>query len=116
MIRREEMQPIDEAQAVKWSDDALDAMKRWEQRSDAEKARDLAELRDFGERSQRLEAMRPELTEKYPDRWVALTESYQQVVADTITELVAKIQDLGERPEFSAAKCMHTRRRRTIPG
>ena len=114
MIRREEMQPIEEAQAVVWSDAALEAMKRWEQRSDAEKARDLAELRDFGERSQRLEQMRPELTEQYPDQWVGLTESYQQVVADTITGLVAKIEKGGERPGYAARKFMNVQPRQHI--
>ena len=116
MIKRDGTHPVDEAKMAAWSDDALAALKRWEQRSDEEKARDLAELRDFGERSQRLENMRPELTEQYPDQWVGLTESYQQVVADTITELVAKIQDLGERPESAAAKYLNTQPRRVIPG
>ncbi|MYC34687.1 MAG: hypothetical protein F4X64_16110 [Chloroflexi bacterium] len=92
------------------------AIEQREQRLEAEKARDLAELRDFGERCQRLEKMRSELTEKYPDQWVALTESYQQVVAGTITELVAKIEKGGERPEFAAAKRMHKQPRWAIPG
>lgn len=90
------------------------AIEQREQRSEAEKARDLLELRDFGERCQRLEEMRSELTEKYPDRWVALTESYQQVVADTITELVAKIEKGGERPGYAARKFMNVQPRRHI--
>ena len=116
MIQRVEIQLADESQTIEWSEAALDALRRWEERSDEEKARDLAELRDFGERCQRLEQMRPELTEEFPDQWVALTEKYEQVVADTITELVAKIRDLGERPEFAAAKRMHAQPRLVIPG
>jgi len=102
--------PEDEQRAIE------QAIERRERRSAEEKARDLAELRDFGERCQRLEEMRDELTEKYPDQWVALTETHKQVVADTITELVAKIRNLGERPEFAAAKRMHAQPRLVIPG
>ena len=92
------------------------AIEQWERRSAEEKARDLAGLRDFGERCRRLEEMRSELTEKYPGQWAGLTESYQQVVADTITALVEKIRDLGERPEFAAVKRMHPQPRWAIPG
>ena len=106
----------EDSTATQWPDHAQEAIERLKQRSEEEKARDLAELRDFGERCQRLEQMCAELTEQYPDQWVALTESYKQVFADTIMELVEKIRDLGERPEFAAAKCMHKGPRWVIPG
>ena len=90
------------------------AMQQREQRSEAEKARDRVELRDFGERCQRLEQMRPQLTTQYPDQWVALTESCEQVVADTITELVAKIEKGGTRPGYAARKYLNSQPQRQI--
>ena len=116
MFRYKEPLSAEDSAATHWPDHAQEAIEQLKQRSEEEKARDLAELRDFGERCQRLEQMRAELTEQYPDQWVALTESYKQVVADTIMELVEKIRDLGERPEFAATKCMHKGPRWVIPG
>ena len=107
MFRYKEPLSAEDSAATRSPDHAQEAIERLAQRSEAEKTRDLADLRDFGERCQRLEQMRAELTEQYPDQWVALTESYQQVVADTITELVAKIEKGGERPGFAARKFMN---------
>ena len=76
----------------------------------------LIEMWDYAERSQQLLNMRPELTKKYPDQWVALTETRTLVVADSIEGIVAKIKEIGERPEFAAAKYLNTRPRRMIPG
>lgn len=47
------------------------------------------------------------MTEKYPDQWFALTVPYQQAVADTITELVAKVEKSEERPGYAASKLMN---------
>ena len=120
MIRAKEAQSVGDSattQLPEYEQRAIEqAIERWEQRSEAKKAQDRADLRDFGERCQRLEEMRAELTEQYPDQWVALTESYKQVVADTITELVEKIEKGGERPEFAAAKRMHKQPPWAIPG
>ena len=107
MFRYKEPLSAEDSAATRSPDHAQEAIERLAQRSEAEKTRDLADLQDFGERCQRLEQMRAELTEQYPDQWVALTESYQQVVADTITELVAKIEKGGERPGFAARKFMN---------
>ena len=107
MFRYKEPLSAEDSAATRSPDHAQEAIERLAQRSEAEKTRDLADLRDIGERCQRLEQMRAELTEQYPDQWVALTESYQQVVADTITELVAKIEKGGERPGFAARKFMN---------
>ena len=107
MFRYKEPLSAEDSAATRSPDHAQEAIERLAQRSEAEKTRDLADLRDFDERCQRLAQMRAELTEQYPDQWVALTESYQQVVADTITELVAKIEKGGERPGFAARKFMN---------
>ena len=114
MIKSTETLPDGDSATNQWPDYAQGAMERLAQRSEAEKARDLADLRDFGERCQRLEHMRAELTEQYPDQWVALTETYEQVVADTITELVIKIERNGGRPGYAARKFMNAEPRHHI--
>lgn len=118
MIQAKETQSVGDSamtQLPEYEQRAIEqAIEHWEQRSEAKKARDRDDLRDFGERCQRLEEMRSELTEKYPDQWVALTESHLQVVAETITELVAKIEKGGERPAYAARKFMNVQPRRHI--
>ena len=63
---------------------------------------ELAEHRDYVARSERLAAMRPELLQKYPDKYVSLTENGIFVVADSAAEAVKKILELGERPGYAA--------------
>ena len=75
---------------------------------------ELAEHRDFVERSRRLREMRPELLEKHPDRWVALTENGVLVVADSAEARAAKVIALGERPGFAARDFLNTKPRRVI--
>ena len=75
---------------------------------------ELAEHWDFVARSRRLREMRPELLEKYPDKWVALTEKGVLVVADSVEERVAKVMALGERPGFAARDFLNTKPRRVI--
>lgn len=79
--------------------------------------RELAELRDYAARSERLREMRPELLKKYPDQYVALTEQGFLVVATSREERVSKIEALGERPGFAARMDLNTKPRpRRIPG
>ncbi len=114
MMQRGEPLPADAKTTIQWSDHAPGSVEMLEQRPAEQTARDLAGLKDYGERCQRLEDMRSELTEKYPDRWVALTEANTQVVADTITELVTKIEQGGGRPGYAARKFMNSQPRRHI--
>ena len=72
---------------------------------------ELAEHRSSVERSERLRAMRPELLQKYPDKWVALTENGVLVIADSAQDRTAKIMDLGERPGFAAREFLNTKPR-----
>ena len=58
---------------------------------------ELAEFHCYVERSERLRAMRPDLMQKHPDQWVALTESGAFLVASSIDELVAKTHAIGDR-------------------
>ena len=58
---------------------------------------ELAEFRDFVTRSRRLKLeMRPELLEKYPDKYVGLTKAGSLVVGDSMADLIAKVAELGE--------------------
>ena len=75
---------------------------------------ELAKHRSYVERSERLHDMQPELIQKYPDQHVALTENGAFVVADSMTELVAKIKELGENPGSAAALFLNTKPIRVI--
>lgn len=72
---------------------------------------ELAEWRDSEERWARLRAMRLELMQKYPDKWVALTENGVFLVADSVDELVNKTKEIGARPGFSAREFLNTKPR-----
>ena len=59
---------------------------------------ELAEHREFEARTRRLKVeMRRELLEKYPDKFVGLTRGYSLVVGDSMEELIAESEKLGER-------------------
>ena len=75
---------------------------------------ELAEHWDYVARSDRLAAMRPELLQKYPDKYVALTENGVFVVADSAAERAAKILELGERPGFAARDFLNTKPRSVV--
>ena len=75
---------------------------------------ELAEHRSYCERGDRLIAMRPELLQKYPDKYVALTENWVFVVADSAQERTEKILALGERPQFAARDFLGTKRRSVV--
>lgn len=75
---------------------------------------ELAEHRSYCERSDRLSAMHLELLQKYPDKYVGLTENWVFVVADSAQERTEKILELGERPQFAARDFLSTKRHRTV--
>ena len=76
---------------------------------------ELAEHRDFVARSRQLHIdLRQELLAKYPDQYVALTDSWEILAADTMTELVAKITERGDQPGESACDFMNTKPRRRV--
>ena len=59
---------------------------------------ELAEHWDFVARSRRLKSeMRAELLKKYPDKFVGITRGGNLVVGDSMEELVAQADELGER-------------------
>lgn len=73
---------------------------------------ELAEHRDFVARSRRLRLeMHSELLEKYPDKYVGLTKAGSLVVGDSMTELIAKVEELGEERGGMAWKYLNTKPR-----
>lgn len=66
------------------------------------------QLQEHRERRQRLEAMLPELTEKYPDQWAALTEKGELLIVPTLAELRAKFEELNTRPGSNAIEFLDT--------
>ena len=75
---------------------------------------ELAKHRSYVQRSERLHDMQPELMQKYPDKLVALTENGTFLIASSIEELVAKIQEIGENPAFAADIYLNTKPRLVI--
>ena len=55
-----------------------------------------------------------DLVEKYPDRWVAMTESEEPIVAGSSEELIAKIDEQGIDRNVAVIKFMRVRPRRRI--
>jgi hypothetical protein len=66
------------------------------------------QLDEHRERRQRLAAMVPELTEKYPDQWAALTESGELLIMPTLAELRAKFEEMDTPPGSNAIKFLDT--------
>ena len=63
---------------------------------------ELAEHRDFAARCEKLHIdMHPELLEKYPDKYVALTEGWALLVGDSMDELIALASERGESSNFA---------------
>ena len=58
----------------------------------------LEEDREYMERLRRMEGMVPELTERFPDQWAALTESGELLIVPSLKELRAKFEELDTRP------------------
>ena len=76
---------------------------------------ELAAHRDFEARSRQLHIdLHQELLAKYPNQYVALTDSWEILAADTMTELVAKITERGDQPGESACDFMNTKPRRRV--
>ena len=73
---------------------------------------EIAEFQDFVTRSRRLNLeMRSELLEKYPDKYVGLTKAGSLVVGDSMADLIAKVEDLGEARGGMAWEYLNTKPR-----
>ena len=68
----------------------------------------------FRERHERLSAMYGELKEKYPDKWVALADGDELIVADSSKDLSAKLYELGVNRDTTATKLIRSKPRRMI--
>ena len=68
----------------------------------------LKQFKEDRERRNRLASMVPELTEKHPDHWVALTESGELLIVPTLADLRAKFEELDTPPGSNAIEFLDT--------
>lgn len=66
------------------------------------------QLKEHEERHRRLAAMVPKLTKRYPDQWVALTESGKLLVEPTLDDLAAKFEELDTPPGSNVIEFLDT--------
>ena len=83
-------------------------------RTEAERARERAVNEEYDARWQHLQDKTAELTNKYPDRWVALTGDWDLLVADSHSELIKEIDAREARPPQPATKLLRTKAPRWI--
>ena len=72
----------------------------------------LAILRDCRERSKILRDTREELMAQYPDQWVAFGDNWDFVVADSLEEVMARLEKCGAYPPHSVITQLKTNRPR----
>ena len=60
-------------------------------------AQELAHFLDYEARADWLSELSPELLQKYPGKYVALTRGWELLVADTMDELAAQVDQQGGR-------------------
>ena len=60
-------------------------------------AQELAHFLDYEARAGWLSELSPELLQKYPGKYVALTPGWELLVADTMDELAAQVDQQGGR-------------------
>lgn len=83
-------------------------------RTEEDRARERAVSEEYNARWQYLQDKTAELTEKYPDRWVALTGDWDLLVADSHGELIKKIDARGARPPQPVTRLLRTQAPRWI--
>ena len=79
-----------------------------------DRARERAIREEYYARWQHIHDKTAELTEKYPDRWVALTGDWELLVADSHSELIKEIDARGARPPQPVTKLLRTQAPRWI--
>ena len=65
-------------------------------------------LRDCAERSQILRDIHEELMAHYPEQWVAFGDNWDFVVADTLAEVMVRLEKCGAYPRHSVIKQLKT--------
>ena len=72
------------------------------------------EMRQYIKRTLFLRDHRSELTNKYPDQWVALSANGTLIAASSIKGVLSKVEEKGLRKRGLAVKLMATTPRRLI--
>ena len=72
------------------------------------------EMRQYVKRTLFLRDHRSELTNKYPDQWVALSANGTLIAASSIKGVLSKVEEKGLRKRGLAVKLMATTPRRLV--
>lgn len=83
-------------------------------RTEEDRARERAVSEEYKARWRHLEDKTAELTEKYPDRWVSLTGDWELLVADSLDEIMAKLDAKNARRPQPITKLLRTQEPRWI--
>ncbi len=83
-------------------------------RTAEDRARERAVREEYDARWQHIHDKTAELTEQYPDRWVALTGDWELLVADSHSELIKEIDARGARPPQPVTRLLRTQAPRWI--
>ncbi len=74
----------------------------------------LAGFTEFYNRMNALDAKRSQLTEEYPDKWIALHNGEVSVSSDSLEELLGEMDRLGIPRKESIVEFMETERRNLV--
>jgi benzoyl-CoA reductase/2-hydroxyglutaryl-CoA dehydratase subunit BcrC/BadD/HgdB len=71
-------------------------------------------LREFSNRVREFDAKRVQLTEKYPNKWIAMHSGEIRTIADSIEDLLKEMDCLGIPRKGAVIEFMDTERRTMI--
>ncbi len=71
-------------------------------------------LREFSSRVRALDAIRPELTERYPNKWVVMHKEEIAVIADSLESLLEEMDRRGIPRKGAVIEFMDTEHRTMI--
>ena len=75
-----------------------------------------AMMRDCSVRAKLLRDHRSALLAEYPDKWVALGDNWEFVVADSLDEMLVRLEDCGAYSPHSVVERLEINPPRRIPG
>ena len=92
----------------------IPAMAVYMARTEADRERERTIRKEYDARRQHMEEKRQELTERYPDRWVTLTGDWELVVADSLPEIITKLDAKSARRPQPVTMFLNTKPQRWI--
>ena len=88
------------------------ALKALESLGGAKRVRE--ELLEYTERVERFERKRSQLTEQYPDKWVAMADGEVVAVADSLEDVLTELDECGLRRSDAVVEFLDTHPRNMI--